>query len=196
MQVAMITYWLTLMASPDFSFNILTLQETTALTYQVSAPVSKRKGFFEETPGCRSSMRLMSMMALISAIIFAGLTVSRPPVEVRNTDNSVRLVHPPYDQSSIYIIFGFLIAAFAPKAIQKFAEEKLPTFDPKYVSMVTTTAGEGVTDMERRRLQPSITQGRQEGSNIAQTSGSSQATFNTQESPMVDHLARLQQRGR
>ncbi len=56
-----------------------------------------------------SSMRIMSFMALIAAIVFGALTINMGA----GTDQGV------------YITFGFLLAAFAPKALQKFAEIKI-----------------------------------------------------------------------
>jgi len=70
----------------------------------------KRAGFFEEDNGKISSMRLMSFIALIAAIIFGFLTI---------------LLKDGNASNGIYITFGFLLAAFAPKALQKFAETKI-----------------------------------------------------------------------
>ncbi|MEM9271376.1 MAG: hypothetical protein AAGA80_00245 [Cyanobacteria bacterium P01_F01_bin.143] len=69
-------------------------------------------GFFSEDNGSKSSMRLMSFIALMAAIAFGILTILNPTKAVNGTDG-------------IYITFGFLLSAFAPKAIQKFAETKL-----------------------------------------------------------------------
>ncbi len=69
------------------------------------------KGFLEEEPGRKSAMRAMSIIALISSIAFALIT----------------LLHSSADQQSgVFITFGFLLAAFAPKALQKFGETKFP----------------------------------------------------------------------
>ncbi|MCP4659910.1 MAG: DUF418 domain-containing protein [bacterium] len=68
-----------------------------------------KSGFFEEDNGNRSAIRLMSFGALVSAVIFGILTIL-----IANVDT----------QSGILITFGFLLAAFAPKAFQKFAETK------------------------------------------------------------------------
>ncbi len=70
----------------------------------------KRAGLFEEDNGKISSMRLMSFIALIAAIIFGFLTI---------------LLKDGNASNGIYITFGFLLAAFAPKALQKFAETKV-----------------------------------------------------------------------
>ena len=55
-------------------------------------------------------MRLMSFLSLLAAIIFGVLTV---------------LVKEVNGNNGIFIGFGFLLAAFAPKALQKFAETKI-----------------------------------------------------------------------
>ncbi len=60
-------------------------------------------------------MRLMSFIALFAAIGFGVVTIDRSS---QNKDNN----------TGIYITFSFLLAAFAPKALQKFAEEKLPPY--------------------------------------------------------------------
>lgn len=70
----------------------------------------RRSGFLEEDNGKRSSMRLMSFIALLAAIVFGLLTV------LHEQSNEV---------NGIYITFGFLLAAFAPKALQKFSETKV-----------------------------------------------------------------------
>jgi hypothetical protein len=70
----------------------------------------KRAELFEEDNGNISSMRLMSFVALIAAIIFGFLTI---------------LLNDVNSSNGIYITFGFLLAAFAPKALQKFAETKI-----------------------------------------------------------------------
>ena len=67
---------------------------------------SKKTGFLTDNQGKLSSMRLMSWVALFAAIIFGWVTLTQK-------DNQ---------STGINITFGFLIAAFAPKAVQKFAE--------------------------------------------------------------------------
>ncbi len=70
-------------------------------------------GFFQEDNGNKSSMRLMAFTSLLAAIVFGFITIKFSLVSQFNPD------------TGIYITFGFLIAAFAPKTIQKFAEQKL-----------------------------------------------------------------------
>jgi hypothetical protein len=63
-------------------------------------------------------MRLMSMMALLTAMGFGTVSML----------DAVGLLGTPDASAggqSITIIFGFLVAAFAPKAVQKFAEAKV-----------------------------------------------------------------------
>ncbi len=66
-------------------------------------------GFLQENHGHNSAMRLMSFIALISAITFGGLTLIKPEIK----DVGVQLT------------YSFLVAAFAPKAVQKFAENRV-----------------------------------------------------------------------
>ena len=73
----------------------------------------KHVGFFQEDVNTNSSMRLMSFLALIAAVIFGVLTLHFNAHG--NSDGG----------NGLYITFGFLIAAFAPKALQKFAEQKM-----------------------------------------------------------------------
>ena len=67
----------------------------------------KAVGFFKENNGNYSSVRLMSFIALITAIILGGYTVSHENVE-----------------AGAEITFSFLVMASGPKVIQKFAESK------------------------------------------------------------------------
>ena len=80
----------------------------------LSVSAKKPHGFFQEDNGSHSSMRLMSFFALIAAALFGVLTIHLNAHG--NNDGG----------NGLYITFGFLLAAFAPKAIQKFAEQKLP----------------------------------------------------------------------
>ena len=65
-------------------------------------------GYLEEKDGTPSSMRLMSMMSFVASVVFAGLAI---------TGNG--------GADGVVITFGFLVGAFAPKAVQKFAETKV-----------------------------------------------------------------------
>lgn len=59
---------------------------------------------FQEDNGKYSTMRAMSFIALIAAIVFGAMTMINDEPEGR------------------YITTAFLVAAFAPKAVQRFAE--------------------------------------------------------------------------
>ncbi len=62
-------------------------------------------GFLDDGKGQPSSTRLMSMIALVAAIIFGYMELTSK-------------ANPPY------ITMMFLIAAYAPKALQKFIEDR------------------------------------------------------------------------
>lgn len=70
----------------------------------------QKAGFLQEDNGNNSSMRLMSFVALIASIVFGLITI----------------LHKDAGVNGLYITFGFLLAAFAPKALQKFAEKRIP----------------------------------------------------------------------
>lgn len=70
-------------------------------------------------------MRMMCMMSLITAIILSCLVVSQSLQQSRS-QASAGSFSPPRNPEVLYIIYGFLISAFAPKAVQKFAEQKIP----------------------------------------------------------------------
>lgn len=78
-------------------------------TNTVASSREKSVGFLDENNGNPSSMRLMSLIALISAIAFGGFTLLKPEVK----------------DVGINLTFSFLVAAFAPKAVQKFAENRV-----------------------------------------------------------------------
>ncbi|MEG3837261.1 MULTISPECIES: hypothetical protein [unclassified Microcoleus] len=59
---------------------------------------------FQEDNGKYSTMRAMSFIALIAAIVFGAITITSK------------------DSEGKYITTAFLVAAFAPKAVQRFAE--------------------------------------------------------------------------
>lgn len=69
------------------------------------------KGFLDEAPGQQSSIRVMSFIALLASIAFGFITILKSEV---NSENG------------LFLTSFFLIGAFAPKALQKFAEAKLP----------------------------------------------------------------------
>ena len=72
---------------------------------------NSQHGYLTDDQVHPSSMRLMSMIALIAAILFGLIT----------------LVHDgATDENGLYLTGLFLIAAFAPKALQKFAEARFP----------------------------------------------------------------------
>jgi hypothetical protein len=91
--------------TPEPTSTVATKPTTT-----IAQTPPKPSGFLTDHQGKPSSMRLMSWVALLAAIGFGFLTLTKP------TDES----------TGIYITFGFLISAFAPKAVQKFAENDLP----------------------------------------------------------------------
>ena len=72
---------------------------------------SRTHGYLDDHHGNASSMRLMSMVALLASIAFGVLAVLFPAAENPN---------------GLYITTAFLVAAFAPKALQKFAEARFP----------------------------------------------------------------------
>ncbi len=74
-------------------------------------PENNETGYFQEDNGNSSSMRMMSFLSLLAAFGTA----------------SVLLVKNPTDASTgLYVFTVFMVGAFVPKAIQKFAEQKLP----------------------------------------------------------------------
>ena len=64
--------------------------------------------FFQENNGQYSAMRAMSFIALIAAIVFGSITITTNSSDGKD------------------ITTAFLAAAFAPKAIQRFAEGTPP----------------------------------------------------------------------
>ena len=75
----------------------------------------KKHGYLTDDHGHPSSMRLMSMLALTAAIAFGLITVLAKDVNQEN---------------GLYITVLFVLAAFAPKALQKFAEARFPQSTP------------------------------------------------------------------
>ena len=70
---------------------------------------NKQHGYLTDDQGHPSSMRLMSMVALMAAIAFGFITLLHKGAN---------------DENGLYLTGLFLIAAFAPKALQKFAEAR------------------------------------------------------------------------
>ena len=80
-----------------------------------AAKPPKEVGYLEDDHGNPSSMRLMSVVALLASICFGLLTIQHPAANK--------------DANGLYITIAFLLAAFAPKALQKFVEGKFPKKD-------------------------------------------------------------------
>ena len=73
-------------------------------------PKQTPPGFLKDGNGKPSSMRLMCFLALFASIWFGWMTLHSNVAS----------------QNGVYITSGFLLAAFAPKALQKFIEEYYP----------------------------------------------------------------------
>jgi len=71
-----------------------------------------KPGYLEDDKGNPSSMRLMSMIALFGSIAFGFISILHDSAST--------------SENGLYITIAFLLAAFAPKALQKFAEVKFP----------------------------------------------------------------------
>ena len=65
---------------------------------------------FSEDNGNVSSLRVMSFTCLIAAIVTGCYIVYKNPVDASN---------------GIYIFTLYLVGAFCPKVVQKFAEQKM-----------------------------------------------------------------------
>ena len=77
------------------------------MTAEELRAVKGKAGFPDDRHGKRSSLRLLSLLALAAAFVFGLLTLLCP-----RTD----------EEKGLYLSAFFLIAAFAPKASRKFAE--------------------------------------------------------------------------
>jgi len=75
-----------------------------------TAPKQTPPGFLKDADGKPSSMRLMSVIAVFASIWFGWMT----------------LYSNMTSQNGVYITTAFLLAAFAPKALQKFIENYYP----------------------------------------------------------------------
>ena len=68
------------------------------------------KGYLTDDSGNPSTMRAMSWLSFFACVIVAGLIFAKPPQD-------------PF--TGLYIFSAFLLGAFVPKALQKFAEQPL-----------------------------------------------------------------------
>ena len=91
---------------------------------QPSGTGGQRASFLQEDNGSYSSIRLMSMIALIAAIVFSLILLSPILYNLRST-GAPPTIPPDLLYNGMVIVFGFLLAAFAPKTLQKFAENKV-----------------------------------------------------------------------
>ena len=87
----------------------ITTDDTRAYAPARPERAKPKKGILSDDSGAPSSMRLMSMIALFTSIGFGWVTITKDLISY----------------NGIYITIGFLLAAFAPKALQKFAEVKI-----------------------------------------------------------------------
>ena len=79
---------------------------------QVTQNDQNKPGLLTDAQGKRSTMRLMSFIALIASIWFALMTLT----DSNTTSNE-----------GVYITTAFLLAVFVPKTIQKFIENSYPS---------------------------------------------------------------------
>lgn len=70
----------------------------------------EKAGILQDDNGNYSSMRMMSIVSLIMCIVVAGIILFKPDIDA---------------STGLYIFTAFLIGAFCPKMIQKFAEVKI-----------------------------------------------------------------------
>lgn len=68
-------------------------------------------GFLNDHTGQPSSMRLLSFVSLLMSFAFGLIAALHPRAN---------------DVDALYLSVAFLVGAFAPKALQKFAESKFP----------------------------------------------------------------------
>lgn len=90
------------------------VKEPVAQAPAVQADNQEAVGYFQDQSGNNSSMRLMCFVSLLTSILFGVITLWI--AYNGKTDNG----------NGILITFGFLVGAFAPKAVQKFAEQNMP----------------------------------------------------------------------
>ncbi len=96
----------------------------------------KKSGFLEEDNGVRSSMRLMSMISLGASIMFGVLTLGsslhdtlwgtqKNAVSSAVSSAESDTAQAKGNTNGLILTAMFLVGAFAPKAVQKFAEQKI-----------------------------------------------------------------------
>ena len=108
------------------------------------AAATPTTGFLEESPGNRSAMRLMCLLALLASIGFGALTMVRSaPTVRRDADGQESVTYPPRDDTGMTLTFLFLLAAFAPKVLQKFAEQRLGDLKGPILRELLLGAGSG-----------------------------------------------------
>lgn len=73
----------------------------------------KKSNFLQEDNGKTSTTRLMSWVSLFNAIGLSWLYMQHP------------------FQDGLVLVFGFMVSAFAPKLVQKFAEQKIGAISGK-----------------------------------------------------------------
>lgn len=72
--------------------------------------IETKANVFQDDNGNSSYMRVMSAASFVACVLVAVLLMIRPPAD-------------PY--TGLYIFTAFLVGAFVPKMIQKFAEQPL-----------------------------------------------------------------------
>lgn len=80
---------------------------------------SQKAGYTTDHMGKPSMMRAMCAVALATSIVFGLIILIRPILEDGVTSD--------FGFNGIYLTTAFLVAAFAPKAVQKFAEAQFPS---------------------------------------------------------------------
>lgn len=67
-----------------------------------------KKGFFDESPGNKSQNRLMTFASFLASVGIAAIMMLKGDAS----------------GNGMLLFYGFLVGAFAPKLIQKFAENQ------------------------------------------------------------------------
>lgn len=76
-----------------------------------------KTGYTTDSTGKPSAMRAMSFVALGTAVVFGATIIAKP----------LWAPESPTSLDGVYLTTMFLVAAFAPKAVQKFAEIRVPS---------------------------------------------------------------------